>query len=213
MSHLARSAAILAGGQATRFGGRDKSALLVDGRTILDRQLAELASLTADVMIVGGRRVDDGQTRGRSPESAGPHSSARVVADLMPGCGPLGGLHAALTAARGDHVAILACDMPYATAAFVAYLFSLATEAEIVVPRTERGYHPLCAVYTRACLEPAAARLADRRLRMRELVDSLRTRVVPVEEIRRFGDPDRLLANVNTPAEYAGLEALQGHEL
>ena len=48
---------------------------------------------------------------------------------------------------------------------------------------------------------------------MRELVDRMRTRVVPVEEIRRFGDPDRLLANVNTPADYAGLEALQGHKL
>ena len=40
-----------------------------------------------------------------------------------------------------------------------------------------------------------------------------RTRVVPVEEMRRFGDPDRLLANVNTPADYADLEAVQGHKL
>ena len=70
----------------------------------------------------------------------------------------------------------------------------------------------MCAVYTRACLEPAAAQLADRQLKMRELVDRMRTRVVPIEDIRRFGDPHRLLANVNTPADYAGLEALQGHK-
>jgi molybdopterin-guanine dinucleotide biosynthesis protein A len=81
------------------------------------------------------------------------------------------------------------------------------------VPQTERGYHPLCAVYTRACLEPVAARLADRRLAMRDLVDAMRTRVVTTEEIDRFGDRHRLLANVNTPAEYAGLEALQGNKL
>ncbi len=36
------TAAILAGGQATRFGGRDKSALIVEGRSILERQIAEL---------------------------------------------------------------------------------------------------------------------------------------------------------------------------
>ena len=72
------------------------------------------------------------------------------------------------------------------------------------MPQSERGYHPLCAVYTRACLAPAAARLADGRLKMRELLDEVRTRVVPLEDIRRFGDPDRLLANVNTPADYAG---------
>ena len=59
----------------------------------------------------------------------------------------------------------------------------------------------------------SAAWLAQRRLRMRDFIDGLRTRVVPVDTIRQYGDPDRLLANVNTPAEYAGLEALQGHEL
>lgn len=193
MSDCARSAAILAGGQASRFGGRDKSALLVDGRAILDHQIAALAPAVDDVLIVGGARA--------------------TIHDIVPGCGPLGGLHAALTAARGDAVLLVACDMPYLSTPFAAYLLSLAAEADIVVPQSERGYHPLCAVYTRACLEPAAARLADRRLKMRELVGSMRTRVVPVEEIRQFGDPDRLLANVNTPADYAGLEALQGHKL
>jgi molybdopterin-guanine dinucleotide biosynthesis protein A len=173
----------------------------VDGRAILDRQIAVLAPLTEDLMVVGDRSV-------------APHATTplRAIPDAVPGCGPLGGLHAALTAARGDVLLLVACDMPYLSAPFAEYLLSLVGEADIVVPQSERGYHPLCAVYTRACLEPAAAQLADRRLKMRELVDRMRTRVVPVEEIRRFGDPHRLLANVNTPADYAGLEALQGHK-
>ena len=193
MSHLTRSGAILAGGQSTRFGGRDKGALLLDGRAILDHQIAALAPVVDEVLIVGGPRA--------------------TIHDIVPGCGPLGGLHAALTAAHGGAVLIVACDMPYLSTPFLTYLLSFATEADIVVPQSERGYHPLCAVYTRACLEPVAAQLADRRLKMRELIDSLRTRVVPAHEIRQFGDPDRLLANVNTPADYAGLEALQGHKL
>jgi molybdopterin-guanine dinucleotide biosynthesis protein A len=203
MSHVTRSAAILTGGQATRFAGRDKSALLLDGRRILDLQMAALAPLTDDLMIVGKGDVDVARHQTRF----------RVVHDIVPGCGPLGGLHAALTAARGDALLLTACDMPYLSTPFLEHLLSLVGEADIVVPQTERGYHPLCAVYTRACLEPAAARLAERRLRMRELVGSLRTRVVPLEEIRQFGDPDRLLTNVNTPADYAGLGALQGHKL
>ena len=193
MSHLTPSGAILAGGRSTRFGGRDKSALLLDGRPILDHQIAALTPAVDEVLIVGGPRA--------------------TIHDIVPGCGPLGGLHAALAAAHGGAVLMVACDMPYLSTPFLTYLLSFATEADIVVPKSERGYHPLCAVYTRACLEPVAARLADRRLRMCELVDSLRTRVVPVDEIRKFGDPDRLLANVNTPADYAGLEALQGHKL
>ena len=199
MSHHTRSAAILAGGEATRFGGRDKSALVIDGRTILDRQLTALAALTDDLLIAG--------------TVTSPVPGPRLIADIVPGSGPLGGLHAALTHMRGDALLAIACDMPYLTTAFLAHLLSLAGDADVVVPQTERGYHPLCAVYTRACLEPAAAHLAARQLRMRDLVDRMRTRVVTVEEVRRFGDPDRLLANVNSPADVAGLEALQGHKL
>jgi len=217
MNDHGRSAAILAGGLATRLGGRDKSALLVDGRAILDRQVEALTPLVDDLMIVGhGVDLAQGvQPRDRSAERAAPHliPGARAVADIVPGCGPLGGLHAALTSAHSDVLFLVACDMPYVSSAFVEHLLSLAGEADAVVPRTERGYHPLCAVYTRACLEPAAAQLADRRLKMLELLDRVRMRVVPIEEIRRFGAPDRLLANVNTPADYAGLGTLQGHKL
>ena len=202
MNDHGRSAAILAGGLATRLGGCDKSALLVDGRAILDRQIDTLTPLVEDLMIVG-----------HSVNVTHLIPGARVIADIVPGCGPLGGLHAALTSARSEVLFLVACDMPYVSSAFVEHLLSLAGEADAIVPQTERGYHPLCAVYTRACLEPAAAQLADRRLKMLELLDRVRVRVVPIEEIRCFGAPDRLLANVNTPADYAGLETLQGHKL
>jgi molybdopterin-guanine dinucleotide biosynthesis protein A len=203
LSH--RSIAILAGGRATRFGGCDKSALVVDGRSILDRQLDALAGLADDVMLVGGS--------GRGQQSA-PRSRPllREITDIVPGSGPLGGVHAALSAARGDVVLVVACDMPYLTAALAGYLFSLADTASIVVPRIDDRDHPLCAVYARACLEPAAQLLAERRLAMRELLAVVPTRVVSAEEIGRFGAPSRLLVNVNTPAEYADLEALQDHE-
>jgi molybdopterin-guanine dinucleotide biosynthesis protein A len=67
-----------------------------------------------------------------------------------------------------------------------------------------------CAPRTRACLDPIARRLADRRLKMTDLLTDVRTRFVTAGEIERFGDGRRLLANVNTPAEYAGF---QGHKL
>ena len=183
-----QSVAILAGGDTRRFGGRDKGALVVDVRTILERQISELSTVTPDVRVI--RRGDD----------------------LVPGCGPLGGLHAALNAAHGDALFIVACDMPFVTAALAAYLLMLAGEADAVVPRTDGGYHPLCAVYRRACLPAVERRLAERRLKMLDLLHDLRVREVTADDLGRFGNCDRLLVNVNTPAEYASLEALQGHK-
>jgi molybdopterin-guanine dinucleotide biosynthesis protein A len=81
------------------------------------------------------------------------------------------------------------------------------------VPRTDRGYHPLCAVYTRACRAPAAERLDERRLAMTDFIEALRTRVIESEDVERFGPGRRLLANVNTPAEFDELVALLGHKL
>jgi molybdenum cofactor guanylyltransferase len=209
MQTPARSLAILAGGQATRFGGRDKGALVVDGVPILERQLAALAPLTRDIMIVGAP-AEGGPGAPRRQVTA---PGVRAVADIVPGSGPLGGIHAALTAAHGDAVLIVACDMPYVTAAFADYLFSLAGDTAIVVPRSDNGLHPLCAVYSRASVDVATRLLAERRLAVRELVAAAPTRIVGPEDIARFGAPSRLLANVNTPAEYARLEALQDHKL
>src|SRR6516164_8648294 len=159
------SAAILAGGRATRFGGRDKGALLVDGRSIRERQLSELSILTTDILIVGGAA---------SPAGDG----ARFVEDRLPGLGPLSGLHTALSVAAGDATVVVACDMPYLSAAFLGYLLELTCEAAAVVPQTRTGLHPLCAAYTRACLAPAAGCLAHGRLRMLDLLDEVSVRLV-----------------------------------
>ncbi len=195
------SAAILAGGCATRFDGRDKGALIVEGRTILERQLDTFAPLVDEVLLVGGR-----------PRLVQSRPEIRAVADIVPGSGPLGGLHTALTEARADVVFVAACDMPFLTVPFVEYLCSLAGTAPIVAPQTGDMFHPLCAVYSRACLDISARLLAERRLAMRALLSAVPTRAVTEMEMSRFGAPSRLLANVNTPAEYANLEALQDHQ-
>ncbi len=193
------SAAILAGGSARRFGGREKGRLLVDGRPLVEWQLAALAPLTDDVLVIG------------RPGAAEPPSGARAVVDRVADRGPLGGLYTALLEAAGDPVLILACDMPFVTTALLGRLLELARNADAAVPRTDRGYHPLCAAYARSALPPIARRLADGRLKMMDLLDDLRVRPLDAEALALLGSP-RLLANINTPAEYREVESLQVHE-
>jgi molybdopterin-guanine dinucleotide biosynthesis protein A len=193
------SAAILAGGQARRFGGRDKSTLRVGGRRILERQLDELCHITDDILLVGGRPIEV-------------VAGLRPVSDRVPDSGPLGGLDAALAAARDDRVILVACDMPFITAGFLEGLLALSDSVDAVVPRTERGYHPLCAVYGRSCHPAVIRRLVERRLKMLDLLEDLTVHVVDREHVAMLGG-ERVLANVNTPDELHDLEALIGHEL
>jgi molybdopterin-guanine dinucleotide biosynthesis protein A len=194
------TAAILIGGRARRYAGTDKSALLVGGRTILERQLSALQGVVDEVLIVG-----------RSDQQ--PMFAARFIADRTPDTGPLGGLDAALAEAASDHVLLLACDMPFLSSAFLRALLTQAPGADAVVPKTERGYHPLCAVYARSCQARVTEHLKERRLRMLDLLNALRVRTVDERDLAAYGRVEQLLANVNTPADFNGLETLHGHKL
>lgn len=209
------SAAILVGGRASRFGGRDKSALVVGGRTILERQLDALRHITSDIVLVKSAPDAGSHTESEldGPTEAARRLGCRLIRDRVRDAGPLGGLDAALAAARDDVLLLLACDMPFVTTALLEHLLANADGFEAVVPRTDRGYHPLCAVYTRACQATVSRRLAQRMLAMVGLLEAVRTRVIGPEDIERFGPGRRLLANVNTPGEFDELEALLGHKL
>ncbi len=194
------SAAILMGGAARRLDGRDKGAIPVGGQRIRDRQLRTLAEITDDIMIVGGHLAD-------------PPTGTRLIADQHPGLGPLAGLESALASSRDHTVVVLACDLPFVTTELLVYLLSLAPTADAIVPRTDRGYHPLCAVYDRRCLEMVTRQLTRRDLAVKGLLAALRVRAVESDELTQFGPEARLLANVNTAADLNEIETLLNHEL
>ena len=196
------SAAILAGGHARRLGGHDKSRLLVGGRTILSRQIEALRPCVHRILLVGGHaHLPDVLP----PTDVSDEADVQRVIDRLADRGPLGGLDASLAAAGDDAVLLLACDLPFVTTALLSHLIRVCDGVDAVVPRTERGYHPLCAVYAQSCGAAVRRRLEHGNLRMRDLMADLHVRTVESEELARIGAPDLLLANINT---YADLDAL-----
>jgi molybdopterin-guanine dinucleotide biosynthesis protein A len=194
MSERMWTAAILAGGQARRLGGRDKSALRVGAASILEHQLSVMRDLTPHILIVGREQPPPG------------HADLRAVPDRLPGAGALGGLYTALLEAGTDQVVVLACDMPFLTRAFMALLASIGEEdvnADVVLPRDEWGRHPLCASY-RARVAPRLKRHIDAgELRVRDAIDGLHVREVGPDQLAAYNQEGRLLVNVNTPDDYA----------
>jgi molybdenum cofactor guanylyltransferase len=185
-------AAILAGGRARRLGGQDKRALRVGPTTILERQLAALDGLVDRVFVVGADPVAGG----------GPLPA--VVADRLPNAGALGGLYTALCEAAGSHVLVVACDLPFVTTALLARLIGLADSTrDAVVPRSTDGLQPLCAVYARRLADEVRRRIESGRLKIQDLLGTIRVREVGPAEIATFDLEGRLFFNVNTPDDLA----------
>jgi molybdopterin-guanine dinucleotide biosynthesis protein A len=180
-------AAILAGGRARRFGGRDKSALRVGRASILARQLRALHGLAERVIIVGA--PDCFRERG-----------VTVVADLLQNAGALGGIYTALSAARSDHVLVLACDLPFVTASLLTRLMALAGEdSDAVVPRAADGWQPLCAVYARRLMAPIRHHVESGHLKVVDLLAAVRVHEFGPDEIAAVDPDGQLFFNVNTP--------------
>lgn len=185
------SAAILAGGKSSRMG-TNKAFVQVRSCRIIDHAIGELKEISNDIMIVTNT-VEDYADLG-----------IRVVTDLLPGHGPLSGIHSALINAIHDRVLVVACDMPFIESALAKYLINLAEHHDAVVPTVE-GYHePLFAVYTKACL-PHIESCINRggKGRVIDFFSSVKVKYVNEKQIGQVANVERVFYNVNTPKELA----------
>jgi molybdopterin-guanine dinucleotide biosynthesis protein A len=135
-----------------------------------------------------------------------PLVGVRHCADLVAGLGPIGGLHTALEAASADRVLVIACDLPFLEAALLERLCELADAADAAWVRTAKGVEPLVACYRRHVRQRVRAAIGAGRFKLAELATVLDIAELAGKDLRRFGDPERLLANVNTPADYERIQ-------
>ena len=193
------TAAILAGGQARRLGGRDKSALLVGADSILERQLAVIRTVTPHILIIGSATT--AQQFATAPGDKA-RRDVHIVEDRIAGAGALGGLYTALVEAPTEQVLVIACDMPFISAPFLTALAGFGAGVDAAVPRDGHGLHPLCASYQRRIAARVKTRIDAGELRITDALNDLEVRDVGCDELAPFDPDGRLLLNVNTPADY-----------
>jgi molybdopterin-guanine dinucleotide biosynthesis protein A len=176
------SALILAGGRATRMGGIDKSAIMIGGETIFERQVRVLAPRVAEIIVAG--------------KSA--PSTFRAVADAVAGAGPLGGIAAGLAAAHTPWLLVVAGDMPDVSATLIDRMMAAAAEDRDAVGIRIGGLpEPLLCALRVAVARPAVERrLAAQRLKASALLTDDGLRVAWIEDL----DP-AAVRNINTPED------------
>jgi len=181
------SGIILAGGASRRMG-RDKAGLALLGKTFLQRQVEKLRALgIRDVMISG----PDGMAV----------PGARVIPDVLPGRGPLGGLHACLQAARCPRCLVLSVDVPLVPVSGLAHLCR-AHRSGVTVLRHGEKREPLIAVYDSDIARVIRPLIEGGGAPVRSLEGQ-----VPWSCFDYLG-PEELLMNCNTPEELAQLNEL-----
>jgi len=180
--------AILAGGGSTRMG-TNKAVVPFGGARVIETLLRALRPLFPEIAIVAN--------------DPAPYADLGVPVwrDRIPGKGALGGIYTAVLRSASPQTFCIACDMPFANPAVIAFLRDVAPGYDAVVPRTADGYQPLHAVYGKTCLPHMEAMIREDRLQVTRLFPAVRVRTVEEGELRPM-DPSLLcFANVNTREE------------
>jgi molybdenum cofactor guanylyltransferase len=177
---------VLVGGRSSRMG-RDKALLPYKSKTLLEHIAEQVLRAAGNVTLIGDPAL---YAKFGYP----------VYADRISDCGPLGGIHTALSQAQGDWNLIVACDLPLVCLSQLQRILSATNDTgECVVPVLKNGMaQPLCAVYHRRCLPIMEQALMRHRLRMTDMIESLAT--IRVADL----NPD-LFHNVNSPADWEGM--------
>lgn len=186
---------VLAGGKSRRLG-LDKILLCLDDEMLLEATVRKVTILSDEVIVA---------VKGPLPYRL---PGVRLVPDVHPGCGPLGGIHAGLVAASNFYCLVVACDMPFLNLDLLRHLISLAEDADVVVPRWT-DVEPLHAVYRPAtCLGPVERALARGERRIVSFYHEVGVRYVERAEIARFDPQGLSFFNINTAEDWERARAL-----
>jgi molybdopterin-guanine dinucleotide biosynthesis protein A len=183
------TAFVLAGGKSTRMGS-DKAFLPWADGTLLSHAVKLVAAVTPNVRIVG------------DPEMFA--NFGAVIEDVYRDCGPLGGIHAALSSTTTDLNLMLAVDLPLIEPRFLQFMVALAqnTDAVVTLPHADGGSQPLCAVYRREFAQVAEQALQAGKNKIDALFAKVKVRVIEHDEFTRAGFSTAMFRNLNTPEEW-----------
>jgi len=186
------SCIVLAGGKSLRLG-RDKTLEMIGNKSLLQGVISSLSFFNSDIIIVTD--ADKPLTRFAS------YPRLRIVTDIYPGKGSLGGIYTGLASSDSYHNLVIACDMPFLNQGLLCYMIQLSGNFDLVIPRLGKLVEPLHAVYSKNCLAPIEYLFKQDNLQITQFFTLVKVRYVEAREINRF-DPKHLsFFNINTEAD------------
>jgi molybdopterin-guanine dinucleotide biosynthesis protein A len=199
------SCIVLAGGKSSRLG-RNKVVEKIGNQSLLERAISALLPLECEVIVVAGANSS-------LPELKD-YPEVKIVKDIYPGKGSLGGIYTGLVSSKSFHNLVIGCDMPFLQIGLVKYLFEIAYGYDVVVPKLKDGiFEPLHAVYSQNCIVPLELLVKQDILKILELYEMVTVRYVGLQEIERFDPQHVSFFNINTEMDLKSGRELAGKEV
>jgi molybdopterin-guanine dinucleotide biosynthesis protein A len=183
------AAAILIGGQSSRFGS-DKAYLKLDTELLTVRLHKLLSQLFPQVFFVSGtseKKVFAG---------------AVVFPDRQPGIGPLGGLATALHHADHPYCFLTACDLPFISSELIRLIWQTRDNPDIVVPQWRGLPEPMVAFYHKRCLPAIDNAISKGNYMMKGFWPDLQIKRIDLQTRFSGSELSRLFHNINTPEDH-----------
>jgi molybdopterin-guanine dinucleotide biosynthesis protein A len=187
---------IQAGGMSSRMG-EDKALKMFLGKPLIQRVIERMSPIADEIIVTTNRPAEY------------TFLNYRLIPDLKPGRGALGGLYTAIASAAHPLVAVVACDMPFASQMFFegARRLMVKEEADVIIAKTDEGYEPLHALYRReTCLPAIESAIEADQWKVIAWFPQVKVRILTPDEIKSFDPSGLCFWNLNTPEEFAEAE-------
>ncbi|MBI4595224.1 MAG: molybdenum cofactor guanylyltransferase [Candidatus Tectomicrobia bacterium] len=192
------SGVVLAGGQSRRLG-TNKAFLKLGQKSLIERAVSTLGEIFQEVLVITNQTIPN------LPQKV------RVLPDIFPGKGSLGGLYTGLINSMHSHIFAVACDMPFLDPKFIRFMLTDFTPWDIVIPRDQEGYQPLHAIYSRNCIPYIEKQLTQGRLAIIEFFNLVKLNVIEGEKLEMFNKNGLTFFNINTLEDWQKAQLVASH--
>ena len=186
---------ILAGGKSKRYG-QNKAFIEINGTRLIDHIAENMKAIFNRVILVANEKTDY------------EYLGVPIFQDLIKGLGPLGWIYTGLMSISESAGFFVACDMPFINPQLIHYMVSIKNSYAAVVPSFANDIEPLFAIYGRSCCGLIKDLIDSQHYQIRLFYEQISVRYVTEEEIKKFGSPEKVFHNINTPEEYAKIRSL-----
>jgi len=186
------SGIVLAGGKSLRLG-RVKALERINKQRLIERTIECLSPTAQTVFVVTSLEQFD--------VIAASLTNVRVVVDLYPGKGALGGIYTGLAFSETPYSLVVGCDMPFLNRELMYYMLESTDGFDAIVPRVTGMVEPLHAVYSKRCLAPIREMMEENKLEISRLFTRVKTRYVSEDELKKLDPQGLSFFNINTIAD------------